>query len=68
ADNEIKNILNKEYKETITIEDGIRLAIKALRRVLKKEFSLERIDGAYIREKERKFTKIDKSKFAKHQK
>lgn len=66
ADAEIKNILNKEYKETITIEDGVKLAIKALRRVLKKEFSLERVDGAYISEKEKKFTKIDKSKLAKH--
>jgi len=65
---EIKNILNKEYRETLSIEDGIKLAIKALKRVLKKDFNLERIDGAYITEKEKKFTKIDKSKLAKHTK
>lgn len=67
-DNEIKNILNKEYKESITVEDGIKLAIKALRTVLKKEFNLERIDGAYITEKNKIFTKIDKTKLAKIQK
>ncbi|MBL7100620.1 MAG: archaeal proteasome endopeptidase complex subunit alpha [Nanoarchaeota archaeon] len=68
SENEIKNILNKEYKESITIEDGIKLAVKALRRVLKKDFNLERIDGAYITDKEKTFTKIDKSKLVKTQK
>lgn len=65
-ENEIKAILNKEYRETLTIEEGIKLSIKALKKVLKKDFNIERIDGAYITEKERKFTKIDKSKIAKH--
>ena len=68
AENEIKAILNKEYKETITIDEGIKVAIKALKKALKKEFSWERIDGAYITEKEKKYTKIDKAKLQKAQK
>ncbi|MCG2717223.1 MAG: archaeal proteasome endopeptidase complex subunit alpha [Nanoarchaeota archaeon] len=68
SENEIKAILNKEYKDTISIEDGIRLALKAMKKVMGKDFNLERIDGAYITEAHRKYTKIDKSKFAKYQK
>ena len=67
-ENEIKNILNKSYKENLTIEDGIKLAINALKKVLKKDFSLERIDGAYISTAKDKFTKIDKVKLMKAQK
>lgn len=58
-ENEIKAILNKEYKENMSIEEGIKLAISALKRTLKKEFSMDRIDGAYITEKDRIYTKID---------
>jgi len=66
-ENEIKAILNKEYKENMTIEDGIELAISALKRVLKKDFSMDRIDGAYVTEKDRLFTKIE-GKLLKHKK
>lgn len=45
---EIKEILNKEYKENMGIEEGLRLAIKALKKVLGKSFSIERICGAYV--------------------
>lgn len=66
AENEVKSILNKEYKETLTIDDGIKLCIKALKKVLGKEFSMERIDGAYITQKEKKYQKLDKTKILKH--
>lgn len=62
---EIKNILNKEYRETMSIDEGIKLAISALKRTLKKDFSMERIDGAYITEKDRMYTKIDAKIFKK---
>lgn len=65
-ENEMKVILNREYKETMTIDEGIKLAISAFKRTMKKDFSLERIDGAYITEKDRMFTRIDKTKIAKH--
>ncbi len=68
AENEIKTILNKEYKESLTIEEGLKISIKALKKVLGKDFMLERIDGAYIKLKEKKFKKIDKSKIAKFHK
>ena len=59
AENEIKEILNKEYKESMTLEESIILAVKALKKVLGKEFDIKRIDGAYIKTSDKKFTRID---------
>ncbi len=57
---EIKDILNKEYKENLSIEDSLKLCINALKKVLGKEFDISRIDGAYIEKDERKFKKVTK--------
>lgn len=59
AENEIKEVLNKEYKETMMLEDGLKLAIRALKKVLGKDFDIKRIDGAYIKLDEKKFTRLD---------
>lgn len=65
AESEIKDILNKEYKDSLSIDDGLKLAVKALKKVLGKDFSIERIDGAYITTQDKTYTKIDKNKLAK---
>ena len=59
AETEIKEILNKEYKETIDLEEGFKLGIKGLRKVLGKDFDIRRIDGAYIKQDEKQFKKLD---------
>ena len=65
AETEIKEILNKEYKETMSVEDGLVLAIRALKKVLGKDFDIKRIDGAYIKLSDKKFTKLDVKYLAK---
>jgi len=57
---EIKEILNKEYKDNMTIDEGLSMCIRALKKVLGKEFDINRVDGAYIDKDEKKFKKIDK--------
>ncbi len=57
AEAEIKAILVKEYKENITIEDGIKMAVKILKRVLGKEFDIKRIDSAYVSIVSKKFVR-----------
>ena len=59
---EVKAILNKEYKEGISIDEGLKLAMGALKKVLGKDFDIRRIDGAYIKNEEKKFTRVDKKK------
>ena len=56
---EINDILTKEYKENINIEDGFRLALNAFKKVLGKNFDINRMGGAYIKISDKKFTKVD---------
>jgi proteasome alpha subunit len=60
SEDEVKEILAQEYKEGMTIEDGVRFAISILKRVLKKEFNIDRLDGSYIRTSEKKYHKLTK--------
>ncbi|MEK6808673.1 MAG: hypothetical protein AABY14_03230, partial [Nanoarchaeota archaeon] len=57
---EIEEILHKEYKDDSTIDENLRLAVKALKKVLGENFNIERIDCAYIKTAEKKFTKVTK--------
>ena len=65
GENEIKEVLNKEYKESLTIEEGIKLAIKALKKSLAKEFDINRIDGAYIKISDKSFIRLKKEQIKK---
>ena len=58
GETEIKELLDKEYKETMTIEEGIKLSMKALRKFLNKDFDVERIDGSYIKKGEKQFVRL----------
>jgi len=58
GENEIKQVLEKDYRESLTIEEGIKLAIKSLKKALGKEFDLNRVDGAYIKTSEKRFKRL----------
>ncbi len=60
SEDEIKEILNKRYKENLGLNDAIKLGIEALKSVLGKQFSLDRIDGAYITVKDKMFSRLSK--------
>ena len=61
----IKEVLDKEYKDTLSINDGVKLAIKALKKVLGNEFDMRRIDGAYIKTSDKKFVRLDQATLKK---
>lgn len=65
GENEVREILNKEYKEDMTVDDGLKLTINALKKVLGQNFNPERIDAAVINSKSKKFEKISKEKIQK---
>lgn len=50
GEEEIQPILHKEYREDISCDDGLKLAISALRKFLGEAFDIERVDAALIRE------------------
>ena len=59
-ENEIKDMLLKSYRENMSIDEGIKLSISMLQKLLGKDFDVERIDGAYIRTDEKKFVRFKK--------
>ena len=65
AETEIEQILHKKYNDKMTIEEGLKLIVSSLKKVLGNDFHAERIDGAYIKTDERKYTKIEKEKIAR---
>ena len=62
---EVEDILHKEYKPEMAIEDGLKLSLKALKKVLGDNFNVGRIDAAYITKTEKKLKRFPKSKIEK---
>ena len=58
----IKSILRKEYNPEISVEEGIKIALKALKKVMGKEFDAKRIDGAVINAGTKKFERLDRKR------
>ncbi|MCK5629120.1 MAG: archaeal proteasome endopeptidase complex subunit alpha [Nanoarchaeota archaeon] len=65
GESEVEEIMQKKYSRDITMEDGLKLCVAALNKVIGKEFSIDRIDAALISIKEKKFTKVSKVKLEK---
>lgn len=68
GDQIVKDILNKQYRESMSLDDAARLGVGALKKALGKEFSVERIDGAYILQKDKKFTRFMREEISKYSK
>lgn len=66
GETEIEELLRNEYRDDITLQEGIKLGLKGLSAFLGKDFSIERIDGAYITVAERKFTRLRRSDIEKY--
>jgi len=62
---EVDEILHNEWKPEITIEDALKLSLKALRKVLGENYNVERIESAYIKIDEKKFKRIPRQKLEK---
>lgn len=65
AETEVKDMLNKEYKESLTIQEGLRLAVNALKKALGREFSADRLDGTYISSDDKLLKRFKKEDFLK---
>jgi proteasome alpha subunit len=65
AEPEIEEILAKEYSEKMTMEEGLKLAMVALNKVLDKNFNVERIDAAVIPISTKKIEHLSREKLEK---
>ncbi len=62
---EVEEILHSEYKPELTIDEGLKLSLKALKKVLGENFNVQRIDAACITIAEKKFRRLTKAKIEK---
>lgn len=65
GETEIEEVLKKGYKEDMKLQDCLKLGIRALYKLLEKDFNVDRIDGAFIRTDEKKFTKVKRQEIEK---
>jgi len=56
-DDKIKDMLAKDYKESLSIEAGIKLSLSIFKQVLGKNFDINRFEAAYI-DKNKRFEKL----------
>lgn len=61
----IEEILDAEYNEKLTIEEGLKLALSAMTRALNKQLTQDKIDVAYISTATKRFVKVKKDKLDK---
>jgi proteasome alpha subunit len=64
GDVDVKNILSSEYSENMSVDEGITLAISALKRVITDGFDAERLDCVYV-DSQRKYVKVSKEKISR---
>ncbi|MBI5390442.1 archaeal proteasome endopeptidase complex subunit alpha [Candidatus Woesearchaeota archaeon] len=65
GDTDVEDFLHKEFKDEMTIEMGVKLAVRALMKVVGEGLQPERIDCAYIKQDEKKFKSYSKEDIAK---
>lgn len=55
---EVDSILQKKYKSTMSIQEGLQLAASALKEYLGSDFSIDRLDGVYITVADKRYTEF----------
>ena len=65
-DEKIKEILRRDYREDITIEDGIKFVLKIFKTILDKNFELQRFDIGYISTSDEKLTRLHGDELKKY--
>ncbi|HLC81379.1 MAG TPA: archaeal proteasome endopeptidase complex subunit alpha [Candidatus Nanoarchaeia archaeon] len=55
---EIDEILKKKYKPNLTVQEGLKLGIGAMKEYLKDNFNVERVDAAYVDVRTKRFRKL----------
>lgn len=67
-DERIKEVLRKDYKETMSIDEGIRFILKIFRGILEKNFDVNRFEIGYIKMKDEKLVRVQGEELKKYAK
>ncbi len=60
GESEAEEMLKKEYKEGMGLDDSIKLGIKILKKVLGRDFDVERVEVAFVKKEDRQYGKLKK--------
>ena len=55
---EIEPFLQKKYKSTMTVDEGIKFGLEAMKQFLGSSFNFERVDVVYVKADKKKWTKL----------
>jgi len=61
GETEVEEVLHKKYREDMNMEEGLKLAVKALLKAVGDNFTAERLDVVKIPIETKKYTKLSKS-------
>lgn len=67
-DERIKEILRRDYKEDMSIDDGIKFCLKIFKEILEKNYDINRFDVAYIKTGEEKLVRLHGDDLKKYSK
>ena len=65
-DEKIKEILRSDFDENMTIDEGIRFAMKIFREILGKNFEIHRFDVGYVKSSEEKLVRLQGDELKKY--
>lgn len=65
GETEVEEILHKKYKEDMTVEDGLKLAVKSLVKSIGENFTADRLDVVTIKKEDRQYKKLSKQEVEK---
>jgi len=66
GEEEIEAALQKRYKSSLTVDEGLRLGLGLLKDFLKESFNVDRVDAAYIDVKDKRFVKLSNDELKKY--
>ena len=65
GETEVQEMLHKQYKEDMSTEEGVRLAVKALLKAVGENFTADRLDIVTISKDKKRFKKLSKAEIEK---
>ncbi len=65
GEEEIDAALQKRYRASLSVDEGLRFGLGLLKEYLKDEFNVDRVDAAYINATEKRFVKLTNDELRK---
>ena len=59
---EIEKVLQRKYRPTLSVDEGVELAVSALAEFIGNDLGIDRLEAVYINIKDKRFTKVSKDK------